>query len=681
MADPVSQRLLRRPRRAPATRRRTRSRRPTAGWPASCTPTSTRTRRRRSGSRRSPRPTRCSPTRRSARCTTSAATRSARGGGFGQGAGFGVRRHHGRVLRRRRRRSAARGRASAAGQDALIRLEIDLAEAAFGATREHPGRHRRRLPDLHRRRAPRRAPSPRTCDDLPGPRRGPAGAALVPRPGHDRRGRAPPARASARSSRDPCPECAGDGRVRTRRTLTVKIPPGVDTGTRIQLAGEGEVGPGGGPAGDLYVEIVERPHAVFQRQRRRPALHASPVPDDGGRARHHASTLETLDGPERGRRARRARSPARPSPLPRLGRHAPARRRAAATCSCTSTCRRRPGSTPSRRSCCASSPRCAARTAPRPARSRGPPAGPLLPAARRLQRALTPAPLDRIPGSGVSRPRAGEASGVSAPVLRARGADRRLVAGEAVVLDGPEGRHAATVRRLRRRRAPSCSPTARARRRAGAVAAAPARDAARGRGRPRSSTSRRRQPRLVVVQALPKGDRGELAVETMTEVGVDVIVPVGGRALRDPVARASAATRRWTAGARRRGEAAKQSRRSRFPEVRRPREHPRRGRPAARGRRWRCVLHEEAAAPLADARARRPSDVVVVVVGPEGGISPEELAAFAERRRRGVPARARRCCAPRPPGPPRWPSCWPVPGAGSDRRLPDGEVLGVDVDR
>ena len=55
----------------------------------------------------------------------------------------------------------------------------------------------------------------------------------------------------------PCPECAGDGRVRARRTLTVKIPAGVDNGTRIQLAGEGEVGPGGGPAGDLYVEIVE----------------------------------------------------------------------------------------------------------------------------------------------------------------------------------------------------------------------------------------------------------------------------------------------------------------------------------------------------------------------------------------------------------------------------------------
>jgi molecular chaperone DnaJ len=64
---------------------------------------------------------------------------------------------------------------------------------------------------------------------------------------------------------DPCRECAGDGRVRSRRTLTVKIPAGVDHGTRVQLAGEGEVGPGGGPPGDLYVEVQVAPHPVFTR--------------------------------------------------------------------------------------------------------------------------------------------------------------------------------------------------------------------------------------------------------------------------------------------------------------------------------------------------------------------------------------------------------------------------------
>jgi molecular chaperone DnaJ len=65
---------------------------------------------------------------------------------------------------------------------------------------------------------------------------------------------------------NPCPTCAGDGRVRSRRSMTVKIPAGVEDGMRIRLAGHGEVGPGGGPPGDLYVEIHERPHDVFSRK-------------------------------------------------------------------------------------------------------------------------------------------------------------------------------------------------------------------------------------------------------------------------------------------------------------------------------------------------------------------------------------------------------------------------------
>jgi molecular chaperone DnaJ len=64
----------------------------------------------------------------------------------------------------------------------------------------------------------------------------------------------------------PCAKCGGDGRVRARRNLTVKIPAGVEDGMRIRLAQQGEVGPGGGPAGDLYVEIHERPHDIFSRK-------------------------------------------------------------------------------------------------------------------------------------------------------------------------------------------------------------------------------------------------------------------------------------------------------------------------------------------------------------------------------------------------------------------------------
>lgn len=65
---------------------------------------------------------------------------------------------------------------------------------------------------------------------------------------------------------DPCNACGGQGRVRREKTLNVNIPPGVDDGTRIRLAGEGETGMRGAPSGDLYIFLSVRPHAVFQRE-------------------------------------------------------------------------------------------------------------------------------------------------------------------------------------------------------------------------------------------------------------------------------------------------------------------------------------------------------------------------------------------------------------------------------
>jgi molecular chaperone DnaJ len=64
---------------------------------------------------------------------------------------------------------------------------------------------------------------------------------------------------------NPCVACNGQGRVRETRTLSVKIPPGVDSGDRIRLAGEGEAGANGAPTGDLYVEVRVRPHKLFER--------------------------------------------------------------------------------------------------------------------------------------------------------------------------------------------------------------------------------------------------------------------------------------------------------------------------------------------------------------------------------------------------------------------------------
>ena len=65
---------------------------------------------------------------------------------------------------------------------------------------------------------------------------------------------------------DPCADCHGEGRVRETKTLAVKIPAGVDSGDRIRLGGEGEAGRNGGPPGDLYVEVLVRPHSIFERR-------------------------------------------------------------------------------------------------------------------------------------------------------------------------------------------------------------------------------------------------------------------------------------------------------------------------------------------------------------------------------------------------------------------------------
>ena len=67
---------------------------------------------------------------------------------------------------------------------------------------------------------------------------------------------------------DPCGVCHGQGRVQESKTLSVKVPAGVDTGDRIRLAGEGEAGPEGGPPGDLYVQIHVREHSLFKREGR-----------------------------------------------------------------------------------------------------------------------------------------------------------------------------------------------------------------------------------------------------------------------------------------------------------------------------------------------------------------------------------------------------------------------------
>jgi len=76
----------------------------------------------------------------------------------------------------------------------------------------------------------------------------------------------PRCRGTGKMISDPCGKCRGQGRVEEQKTLSVKVPGGVDTGNRIRLTGQGEAGANGGPAGDLYVEIHVRDHQIFTRE-------------------------------------------------------------------------------------------------------------------------------------------------------------------------------------------------------------------------------------------------------------------------------------------------------------------------------------------------------------------------------------------------------------------------------
>jgi 16S rRNA (uracil1498-N3)-methyltransferase len=199
-----------------------------------------------------------------------------------------------------------------------------------------------------------------------------------------------------------------------------------------------------------------------------------------------------------------------------------------------------------------------------------------------------------------------------------------------VALDGPEGRHAVSVRRLVPGEEVVLTDGA-GRGAFGSVAAVEGKDVLHVDVR-EVRTEAAPAPSVTVVQALPKGDRGELAVETMTEAGVDVVVPwAAARCVTQWRAeRGAKSLAKWRATAR---EAAKQSRRLRFPEVTEAMT-TRQVAELLGAADFAGVLHEEGASPLA-AAALPAAGSLVLVVGPEGGVAPEELAAFAAA---GAPA-------------------------------------------
>ncbi|MFG3286686.1 16S rRNA (uracil(1498)-N(3))-methyltransferase [Streptomyces sp. NPDC048111] len=204
----------------------------------------------------------------------------------------------------------------------------------------------------------------------------------------------------------------------------------------------------------------------------------------------------------------------------------------------------------------------------------------------------------------------------------------KVPGGGEYVLDGAEGRHAVSVKRLRADERVTLTDGAGSWADAVVVAAE---------GKDRlvvrvTATATEDEPavRITVVQALPKGDRGEVAVETMTETGVDAIVPwQAARCITQwKGERGAKSLAKWRSTAR---EAGKQSRRVRFPEVHEARTTKQLA-PLLAGADLAMVLHEDRDHPSeALATAELPaSGEIVVVVGPEGGVSPDELAAFAE---------------------------------------------------
>lgn len=160
----------------------------------------------------------------------------------------------------------ARTTRDAGGRDVLVGVELDLEEVASGTTREVEVDVAVACEACGASGSSSRS-GPTRCSTCGGSGqvrrvvRSAFGQLATARPCPDCGG-------SGASVGDPCDVCDGEGRVHERRTLTVEIPTGVETGDRLRLAGEGEAGRRGASAGDLYVEVQVRPHEVFTRDGR-----------------------------------------------------------------------------------------------------------------------------------------------------------------------------------------------------------------------------------------------------------------------------------------------------------------------------------------------------------------------------------------------------------------------------
>ena len=145
------------------------------------------------------------------------------------------------------------------GADLRYELTLDLEQAVFGTSTEIDFQTVTECGECGGSGAAR-GHTPVTCDTCSG-----AGQVRINQGFFAVQQTCPRCKGRGTIIKNPCPKCSGHGRMRVSKRLSVKVPAGVDTGDRIRLAGEGEAGRNGGPAGDLYVEIVVREHPIFER--------------------------------------------------------------------------------------------------------------------------------------------------------------------------------------------------------------------------------------------------------------------------------------------------------------------------------------------------------------------------------------------------------------------------------
>lgn len=190
---------------------------------------------------------------------------AARQGGAGPGGGFGGAEAFGDIfgdvfgdIFGGGRRGGGRSQVFR-GADLRYELELDLSQAVFGHALEIDVTKLAECDVCHGTGAAKGS-TPVQCDTCGG-----SGQVRVSQGFFTLQQPCPHCRGSGKVIRNPCDACLGQGRVRRHKKLAVKIPPGVDNGDRVRLAGEGEAGRNGGPPGDLYVEVRVREHAIFER--------------------------------------------------------------------------------------------------------------------------------------------------------------------------------------------------------------------------------------------------------------------------------------------------------------------------------------------------------------------------------------------------------------------------------